>query len=152
MSIVNVVVDTNVLIAALKSKQGSAYKLLISLPDDFYIPNVSVPLFIEYESVAKREGMLSNLSKQDIDSILDYFLGKSSIREIFYLWRPFLRDVKDDLVLEVAVESQSEYIITFNTSDFSGCEKFGVKIVTPYELGADLLKRRNYRINSTIKT
>ena len=45
----------------------------------------------------------------------------------------FLKDQKDDLVIEVAVESQSEYIITFNTSDFSGCDKFGVKIVTPYE-------------------
>ncbi len=133
MSATNVVIDTNVLIAALKSKQGSAYKLLISLPDERYIPNVSVPLFVEYESVAKREGMLSNLSEQDIENVLDYFLSKSSIREIFYLWRPFLRDAKDDLVLEVAVESQSEYIITFNIKDFCGVDKFGIKVLTPKE-------------------
>lgn len=133
MSNINVVIDTNVLISALRSKQGASHLLLLSLADDVFVPNVSVPLFVEYESVAKRAGLITDLNSNDINSILDYFLSKSSIRKIFYLWRPFLKDQKDDLVLEVAVESQSEYIITFNTSDFSGCEKFGVKIVTPYE-------------------
>jgi len=133
MSTINVVIDTNVLISALKSKQGASHKLLLLLANDVFIPNISVPLFVEYESVAKRVGLLSDLNSSEINSILDYFLSKSNIRKIFYLWRPFLKDQKDDLVLEVAVESQSEYIITFNTSDFSGSEKFGVKIITPYE-------------------
>ena len=133
MSNINVIIDTNVLISALRSKQGASHKLLLLLADDAFTPNVSVPLFVEYESVAKRTGLLSGLNSNDINSILDYFLSKSNIRKIFYLWRPFLKDQKDDLVLEVAVESQSEYFITFNTNDFSGCEKFGVKIVTPYE-------------------
>ena len=133
MNNINVVIDTNVLISALRSKQGASHKLLLLLADDAFTPNVSVPLFVEYESVAKRTGLLSGLDSNIINSILDYFLSKSKIRKIFYLWRPFLKDQKDDLVLEVAVESQSEFIITFNTSDFSGCEKFGVKIVTPYE-------------------
>jgi putative PIN family toxin of toxin-antitoxin system len=129
----NVVLDTNVLIAALKSQRGSAYKLLISLVDDLYIPNVSVPLFLEYESIAKRAGTVEGLSHQNIEAILDYILSKSSIRQIFYLWRPYLKDPKDDLVLEVAVESQSEYIITFNKKDFKGIEKFGIRALTPKE-------------------
>ncbi|MCK5665854.1 MAG: putative toxin-antitoxin system toxin component, PIN family [Thiotrichaceae bacterium] len=129
----NIVIDTNVLISALKSKQGASYKLLISLPDNLFVPNVSVPLFIEYESVAKKTGLLSNLNSEEIDSILDYFLSKSSVREIFYLWRPYLKDPKDDLVLEVAVESKSKYIVTFNKRDFKGCDKFGIQAVTPQE-------------------
>jgi putative PIN family toxin of toxin-antitoxin system len=134
MGITNVVLDTNVLIAALRSKRGIAYKLLILLVDDLYVPNVSVPLFLEYESVAKREGMVpEEIPKDDIDAILDYLLSKSSIRKVFYLWRPILKDPKDDLVLEVAVESQCEYIITFNKKDFIGAEKFGIKVVTPKE-------------------
>ena len=133
MSAPNVVIDTNILIAALKSKRGSSHKLLISITDDLYIPNVSVPLFVEYESVAKREGLLEGFSSEDIDAILDYLLSKSSIRKIFYLWRPFLKDPKDDLVLEVAVESQSKYIITFNKRDFKGVDKFGIKVLTPKE-------------------
>ena len=129
----NVVIDTNVLISALKSKQGASHKLIMELPRELFVPNVSVPLFIEYESVAKRQGLVSKLSSQEIDSILEYFLSKASLRKIFFLWRPFLKDPKDDLVLEVAVESQSEYIITFNTKDFKGCSKFGIAVVTPQE-------------------
>ncbi|MCP5418078.1 MAG: putative toxin-antitoxin system toxin component, PIN family, partial [Chromatiaceae bacterium] len=112
MGPINVVIDTNVLVAALRSKLGASHKLLILLPNGTYQPNISVPLFVEYESVVKREGMLNGLREVDIDAILDYLLNKSSIRKIFYLWRPTLKDPKDDLVLEVAVESQSEYIIT----------------------------------------
>jgi putative PIN family toxin of toxin-antitoxin system len=129
----DIVIDTNVLISALKSKRGAAYKLLMALPKELFVPNVSVPLFLEYESVAKRPGLLSKLSSKDIDSILDYFLSKSKIRKVFYLWRPYLKDPKDDLVLEVAVESQSEYIITFNVRDFKGSDKFGITVVTPQE-------------------
>ena len=138
MGVVNVVIDTNVLIAGLRSNRGCSHKLLISLAEDLYIPNVSVPLFVEYESVAKREGMLANLSAEDIEVILDYLLSKSNIREIFYLWRPFLKDPKDDLVLEVAVESRSKYIITFNKKDFKGIGKFGVEVLTPGEFLIEL--------------
>ena len=133
MEPINVVLDTNVLVSALRSKLGASHKLLILLPNGAYQPNISVPLFVEYESVVKREGMLNGLSEVNIDAILDYLLSKSSIRKIFYLWRPTLKDPKDDLVLEVAVESQSTYIITFNKRDFKGAEKFGIKVVTPQE-------------------
>ncbi|MGV6853456.1 MAG: putative toxin-antitoxin system toxin component, PIN family [bacterium] len=128
-----VVIDTNVIISALKSKQGTSHKLLLALPENKYLPCISVPLFVEYESVAKRKGLVKHLNSEDIDAILDYVLSKSCIREVFYLWRPILKDPKDDLVLEVAVESQSKYIVTFNKKDFKGCEKFGVKAVTPQE-------------------
>ncbi len=133
MNNLNITIDTNVLIGALKSKNGASYKLLMLLTEDLFTTNVSVPLFIEYESVAKRKDLLDNLTKKDIESILNYFLSKSNIHEIFYLWRPFLKDQKDDLVLEIAVKSNSEYIITFNKKDFKGSEKFGIEILTPYE-------------------
>ena len=53
--------------------------------------------------------------------------------EIYFLWRPYLKDPKDDFILELAIESQSEYIITYNKNDFKGIEKFGVKVLTPKE-------------------
>ncbi|MEA1927181.1 MAG: DNA-binding protein, partial [Candidatus Auribacterota bacterium] len=53
--------------------------------------------------------------------------------QIFYLWRPFLKDPKDDFVLELAIESQSEFIVTYNVNDFKGVEKFGIKVATPKE-------------------
>ena len=86
----------------------------------------------------KRAGLVSGLTFEEINAILDYILSESSIRKIFYLWRPFLKDPKDDLVIEVAVESRSEYIITFNKRDYNGIEKFGIKAVTPQEFLAEM--------------
>ena len=56
-----------------------------------------------------------------------------SIAEIFFLWRPFLKDPKDDMVLELAVEAEVEYIVTHNLKDFNGVEHFGIKAITPKE-------------------
>lgn len=85
MNPVDVLIDANVLIAALKSNQGASHRLLMQITAGGYRPNVSVPLFVEYESVAKRAGMLSGLEEADINAILDYILSKSRLRRIFSL-------------------------------------------------------------------
>ena len=54
-------------------------------------------------------------------------------REIYFLWRPVLRDPKDDMVLEVAVEASCEFVVTHNLRDFRGIERFGVGALTPSE-------------------
>ncbi len=136
----SIVIDTNVLVAALKSRLGASFKLLMALPSGRYNPCLSAPLFVEYESVLKRAELLPHLSAEDIDGVLSYLLGRASIHEIFFLWRPFLKDPKDDLVLEAAVASQSQYLVTFNVRDFADVEKhFGIKVVTP---GQFLIEQR----------
>lgn len=75
--------------------------------------------------------MVPGLEPSDIDDILDFILSRSDIRQIFFLWRPHLKDPKDDLVLEVAVESQSRYIVTHNTKDFSNISQFQLEAITP---------------------
>ena len=133
MKPINIVLDTNVLISALRSRQGASYKLLSLIDNGNFILNISVPLFLEYESVAYRESLNSPLGKSDIEDILNYIAQVSSKRDIFYLWRPFLKDSKDDLVLEVAVESRSKVIVTYNKKDFVGIDKFGIKALTSRE-------------------
>jgi putative PIN family toxin of toxin-antitoxin system len=129
-----IVIDTNVLVAALKSRNGASFKLLDALQGEKYLPCLSVPLFVEYESVMKRLGLLPHLNEADIDAILDYLLSRSSIHQIFFLWRPFLKDPKDDLVLEAAFAAQCQYLVTFNLRDFQGVEEsFGIKVLTPKE-------------------
>lgn len=126
----NVVLDTNILVSALRSNQGASHRLLQLLTENQYTPNISVPLFAEYESVLKRPHLLPHLNRSDIDAFLNYFLYQSKIRKIFYLWRPYLKDPKDDLILELAVESHS-CIITHNLKDFKGTETFGVEVISP---------------------
>jgi len=128
-----VVLDTNVFISALRSKRGASFKLLSLIDNGNFRLNISVPLFIEYESVAKREGKKLGISDRAINDILNYLLLVSRKREIFFLWRPILKDPKDDLVLEVAVESNSEFIISYNKKDFKGSDTFGIEVLTPKE-------------------
>lgn len=130
----NLVIDTNILVSALKSRTGASFRFFMALQAGVYTPCLSVPLFVEYEAVLKRAGLLPHLAASDIDAVLDYLLSRASIHEIFFLWRPFLKDPKDDLVLEAAVASRSQYLVTFNQRDFADVEKvFGIKVVTPQE-------------------
>jgi len=133
MKPINIVLDTNILVSALRSRKGASFKLLILIDNGDFQLNISVPLFLEYESVTLRESLNLPLNKEDILDILNYLAQVSNKREIFYLWRPFLKDPKDDLVLEVAVESESKIIVTYNKKDFVGVNKFGIKILTPKE-------------------
>ena len=64
-------------------------------------------------------------------NVLDYFCSVGHHRVIYYLWRPVLRDPKDDLVLELAVEASADYLITHNIRDFEGSEQFGIRIISP---------------------
>jgi putative PIN family toxin of toxin-antitoxin system len=129
-----VVFDTNVLVSALRSRKGASFKVISLIGSDLFRLSISVPLFLEYESAAKRISKLAGLTDADIDDILDYICRVAEHGDIYYLWRPFLKDPKDDMVLELAVESESEFIVTHNLRDFTGIEKFGLKAITPRQL------------------
>ena len=132
--LIQIVIDTNVFVSALRSKSGASFKLLalVGASEHFEI-NFSVPLVLEYEDVANRQTHINGLSAQDISDILDYLCSVANQRQIYFLWRPFLKDPKDDMVLELAVEAQCKYIISFNKRDFAGVEKFGLQVLTPQE-------------------
>jgi putative PIN family toxin of toxin-antitoxin system len=129
-----IVLDTSVFIAGLRSNRGASFRLLslIGHSNRFEI-NLSVPLVLEYEDVVKRPGIVPALSSQDVGDILDYLCLAANLHNIFFLWRPFLRDPKDDMVLELAVHAQCDYIVTFNLKDFVGIEQFGIQPVTPQQ-------------------
>lgn len=132
MNVPQVVLDTNVIVAGFRSSLGASHRLLqlIGTTPRFEI-NLSVPLVLEYEEVLTRQARSLGLSRRDIGVLLDYLCLVGNRREIFVLWRPSLPDPDDDLVLEVAVESRSEYIVTFNVRDFRGVHQFGIEPVTP---------------------
>jgi len=127
-----VVLDTNVVVSALRSDRSASYRLLslVGVSDQFQI-SVSVPLVFEYEDVLKRQSRTLGLTHGEIDGILDYVCSVARRRRIYFLWRGFLRDPKDELVLELAVEAGCDLIITFNQRDFSGIESFGLRSMVP---------------------
>ena len=73
------------------------------------------------------------LKARDIDDILDYIFSVAKRRKVHYLWQPFLRDPKDDMVLELAVSASCEIIVTYNKINFRGVEQFGIRVMTPQQ-------------------
>jgi putative PIN family toxin of toxin-antitoxin system len=129
-----IIIDTNVLVSSLKSKRGASYKLISILPKQELKPVISVPLIVEYEAVLKRGNLAKELTYEDIENFIDYLCGISEWQDIYFLWRPFLPDAFDDHILEVAVASGADAIITYNKRDFRGIEKFGLTLLDPREL------------------
>ena len=127
-----IVIDTNVLFTALKSHRGASYKLVSLLPSERFSIAISVPLIIEYEDVLK-PGKLPFITGKDISDFIDFFCHIGDQQDIFFLWRPFLPDPSDDLVLEVAVAGGCDAIITYNKRNFKNVEKFGLRILDPKE-------------------
>jgi putative PIN family toxin of toxin-antitoxin system len=126
-----VVVDTNVLISALRSRRGASHRLLRLIGQGRFTPCLSVPLVLEYEDVAKRLTRSLGFSGKDIDDIIDYLCSQSMHCRIHFLWRPFLKDANDDLLLEVAIAGGARHIVTHNIRDFAGIEQFGLSALTP---------------------
>ena len=128
-----IVIDTNVFISALRSRRGASFRLLSLIDADKFQNNLSVPLALEYEAVAKRTVSEIALTIEDLENIIDYIIRCSTHWKIHYLWRPGLKDPADDMLLELAVAAGCEAIITYNKNDFGGVERFGIRVVTPRE-------------------
>ncbi len=125
----NIVIDTNVLLSSIYSNKGASYKLLSIINSKKFRVNLSNPLVYEYEEILK---LKSQLDTKHIDSILNYICSIGKKHKIFYLWRPKLKDVDDDFLLELAVKSKS-IIVTLNGKDFKKSSEFGIKVMTPKE-------------------
>ena len=134
MSRLRIVLDTNVLVSALRSRRGASHQVLTRIGSGLFDTSISVALFLEYEDAAKRLVKRGGLSTSDIDVVLNYVASSSDHQRIFYLWRPYLRDVKDDMVLELAVAAQADAIITYNARDYKGIEHFVIRLLKPHEL------------------
>ena len=128
------VIDTNVLVAGLKSSVGASFQLLQTIVAGQLQPAVTTPLVFEYEAVLHRPGLLpATFAASDITGFLDWLVQVSSRHRVHYLWRPLLPDPHDDLVLEAALASFCRYIITFNLNDFRGAADLGVVVLSPFQ-------------------
>ena len=114
----------------MRSRRGYAFRLLQLVGTERFEINLSVPLVMEYESTLLRE--LPNLPVpcSVVEEVINFHCAVANRHQIFFLWRPFLRDPKDDMVLELAVKAGCDYIVTYNKRDFAGVEKtFQVRVV-----------------------
>lgn len=131
-----VVLDTDVLVASLRSDLGASRQLLDAALDRRYILLLSVPLMVEYEAVLLRpeQRKASKLSPEEVGVILDALAEVGEAVRLAFLWRPMLTDPADDMVLETAVNGQAELLVTFNRRHFAKAARlFRVTIASPGE-------------------
>ena len=131
MSLPQIVIDTNVIIAGLRSRRGPTFQLLSLIGTRKFDMHLSVPLVLEYTDVLLRELPKLYLSREEVDELIDFYCSVGIPLEIFFLWRQFLRYFIVDMVLELAVKAGCQGIITYNTRDFSSVEQFGLCLLEP---------------------
>ena len=133
MPLPQAVLDTNMLVTALRSSRGASYKLISLLKAGRFEIHLSVPLAVEYEAVLEREREHLGLSRTEAGDFLDYLCRIAHLHEVYFLWRPFLPDPEDEMILDLAVSARCEYIVTYNKRDFPGVDQFGLRAVTSKE-------------------
>lgn len=130
------ILDTDVLVAALRSPTGASAELLRLARSRRIGIAVTVPLVLEYEAVATRAEHLAarSLSQAETQVVIDVLIGVAEWTTIDYRWRPQTRDPADEMVLEAAINANADAIVTFNRRDFGDApDKFGIGCWLPGE-------------------
>jgi putative PIN family toxin of toxin-antitoxin system len=128
------VVDTDVLVAALRSDRGASRQLLLAALNRRFELLLSVPLMLEYEAVLNRPEHLAacGLSSAEVGRVLDDLAAVARPVRLAFRWRPTLSDPDDDMVLETAINGGASAIVTFNRRDFvSGTIGFRCAVISP---------------------
>jgi putative PIN family toxin of toxin-antitoxin system len=137
--------DTNVLVAALRSDRGASRKLLLAALDREIQVIASVPLMIEYEAVLTRPHNLAaiGLSIEEMNVVLDAVAAVAEPVLLHFHWRPQLKDPADEMVLETAVNGRADRLVTFNLRHLRPAARtFGVPAVTPPEAWKEIQRRQ----------
>lgn len=138
-----VVLDTNVLVAGLRSRQGASHAILRHVAARRIRPLVTIGLFLEYEAVLKRpeHRAAHGFSEDEVDGFMAEFAALAEPVEVHFLWRPQLSDPSDELVLEAAVNGRGDALVTHNIRHFSqAAQRFGLTVLSPAGL-AERMRR-----------
>ena len=130
------VLDTNVLVAAVR-KRGGASSHVLRETNARLQPIATTGLWLEYETVLKRPDQLK-ASRWTADRV-DVFLARLAERcepiDLHFRWRPQVRDPKDEMVLDAALNGRADYLVTHNIADFAPvASRFAIEVVSPGQL------------------
>jgi putative PIN family toxin of toxin-antitoxin system len=131
------VLDTSVVVSALRSQSGASRRLLGLVADRRLVPLATPALFLEYEDVLKRpeQREVSGLTLAQVDVTLAALAAAVEPVEVRFAWRPQLADPDDEMVLDAAVNGRADALVTHNLADFAQvAPRFGLIVVRPGEL------------------
>ena len=135
--------DTDVLVAAMRSPGGASAAILRAARQDRTTLLMSVSLALEYEAICSRveHRVAAGLSEREVSSFVNAVIAMAEPVETHFLWRPQLRDTGDEMVLEAAVNGRADALVTFNQRDFGNApSRFGVQLLLPREAIARIIR------------
>ena len=135
-SMLRYVLDTNVVVAGLRSPKGASAALIDFALNQKFTLLLSVTLVIEYEAVCRdpMQRTVSGLDELEVEIIISALCAVAEPVALWFLWRPQLRDPSDEMVLETAINGKADGIVTFNQRDFGNASKhFGIELLFPQE-------------------
>lgn len=128
--------DTSIVVAAFRSRHGASNRLLECVARGLVRPLVTTALFLEYEDVLLRpeHRLATGLSEDDVERVLAALASAAEPVEVYFRWRPQLRDPADELVLEAAVNGRADALVTHNARYFAPAAKlFELRVLTPQQ-------------------
>ena len=135
------VLDTSVIVAALRSRRGASNRLVELVALERLRPLVTTALFLEYEEVLQRpeHRLATGMSVEDVEGFLAAFASATEAVEVNFRWRPQLKDSRDEFVLEAAVNGNADALVTHSVRDFrSAAQLFSLRLLLPRELLKEL--------------
>jgi putative PIN family toxin of toxin-antitoxin system len=138
---IRAVLDTSVIVAALRSRRGASNRLVELVARERVRPLVTTALFLEYEEVLHRpeNRLATKMDAEDVEGFLAAFASAAEAVEVNFRWRPQLRDSRDEFVLEAAVNGQADALVTHNVRDFQDAARmFKLRVLLPRELLKEL--------------
>ncbi len=128
---IQVVIDTNVVLSAMRSRKGASFALIRTMESGVWQPNISATLLLEYEAVLYRHAHAAVVPTQVCDAVIGAFAALGRWNPIYFRWRSFLADPADDFLLELALASAAEFVVTFNLRHLVPLKGYGIRVVTP---------------------
>ena len=129
-----IVLDTSIVVAALRSTTGASAALLMRARKGEVTLLANVALALEYEAACRcaEHAVAAGLTAGEVGKFVDAVLAMVEPVESYFMWRPLLRNPADEMVVEAAVNGRASAIVTFNQRDFDVVPRqFGIEVLTP---------------------